>query len=257
MAVGKRSTQFFHGSTHDIAVGDYVVPGNQAGKSQWGSQGYGGQKSSEHAFATDNEDTAWMFAHQAGRLARAQAAHFGDEQPGRVRVHVVEPNAEMKPGVYNADHPSHDPEQGDHREWVASKFRTTGHVDIEAEQQGTFPSLNWNQFAHKRIEATEDTNHPTNTQIREGHKESGIPPEGTTPREYAASARAKKTATAEANKPVPKVGDGQLDLLSGKTVEHHAENDHSLVGDYHRNNLSGMTMNDSIIDSLRPGTNFR
>lgn len=213
--MAERNQQFFHGTTHDIGVGNYVLPANQAGKSNWGAVGYGGQKSSEHAFATESESTAWHFAAKAGQIMRAKANRGEGPYPKRARVYEVAPNAEMQPGVYHSDHPLHDAGLGDHQEWVAPKFRTTVQHDSEPGRQATFPHINWNQFS--AIKTLSDANHPDDRDIEFGH--GGREPD-------------------HVDEP-PKVTDNQLDLFSQRSVQSHAEHDQNELGDYHRDNLYG------------------
>lgn len=253
--MAERSVQFYHGTTHDVRPGDYIVPANQSGNSQWGNHGYGSQKSSEHAFATTKEDIGWSFAESAGRLGRSKAVLGYGPPVDRVRLHTVAPNPQMRPGVFNSAHPSHDPAQGDLHEWVAPKFRSTGTVDIMPGHQGTFPSLNWNQFSRPRMDPSQDANHPYDSEIIGGHGTNPIPPSGVTDRQWSEDIKARSEKNRAIESAKPRVDAKQLDLFSGKTVGFHADSDHSEVGDYHRNNLSGMTLSGTTEQLLKPNGN--
>lgn len=232
-----RPSEFFHGTTHDIA-GGYIVPANQSGKSQWGTQGYGGQMSSQHAFATESESIAWDFGTQAGAMKRSEAEHGYSDAPDRVRVHQVAPNPLMKPGVYHPAHPNYNTyEGGNLKEWVAPKFRSTGTIDIKPGHQGTFPSLNWHQFASKNLDWGQDVNHPHDQDIDEGHLMKSRPGEDF--RRHSITGGNEIFDPTPEKKAGPRVTPGQLDLFSGKTAGWHAEKDESPVGDYHRNAVFG------------------
>lgn len=167
----ERKQAFFHGTTHDINVGDYIVPANQAGKSQWGEAGYGGQASSKHAFATGKEHEAWHFADTAGTIKRSEFAYgHTDEAPGRVRVHEVGAAPHMRYGIYNPKNFNHDTGHGSYDEYTAPRFRSKGTIDTKPGHQGTIPQLNWNQFGHADFPYHQDANHPTDEQIESGHE---------------------------------------------------------------------------------------
>lgn len=172
----ERKQQFFHGTTHDINVGDYIVPASQSGHSQWNDAGYSGQRSQSHAFATGKEDEAWHFANTAGTIKRSEYAHgYADEAPGRVRVHMVDAAPKMRYGVFNPKNFNHDPRNGSWDEYTAPRFKSKGTIDIMPGRQGTFPQLNWNQFTSDKMPYHQDANHPTDQAIEHGHGVSGRP----------------------------------------------------------------------------------
>lgn len=222
---GQFKGPLYHGTTHDIDGRD-IVPAKKLdeAKSVWKDHGHSGQKSANHAFATEDEGTAWEFGSQAGMMKRA-----GGPQPDRVRVHEVAPHPLMRPGVFHADHPAHNGGE-DLKEWVAPSFRSKGTIDIMPGRQGTFPTLNWNQFRGEHSGYWSDMNHPTDDDIAEGHL-----PVGNT--KAIQDHMVKNGQLNEA--PGGTTDEHQMDLFSGKTVGEHAENDDSSVGDYHRNNLFG------------------
>lgn len=167
----ERKQQFFHGTTHDIPVGGYIVPAKQSGRSQWNGAGYGGQRSESHAFATGKEHEAWHFADTAGTIQRSQYLHgYADEAPGRVRVHVVDAAPKMRYGIYNPKNFNHDSRNGSWDEYTAPRFKSKGTIDIKPGHQGTFPQLNWNQFGGPDFPYHQDANHPTDEQIEKGHQ---------------------------------------------------------------------------------------
>lgn len=160
--MGERSSQFFHGTSHDI-VGGRILPAIQHDFTVWGATGNVlGQPSHDHAFATSDEDTAWTFA----KGAQAHHQIWDENDPNRnnrPRVYSVHPHPEMRPGTYEQFH-----------EYIAPHYDVKDRIDIMPGQQGTFPTLNWNQFRDKANWDSDqhDFNHPTDTEITYGHQSS-------------------------------------------------------------------------------------
>jgi hypothetical protein len=247
---GKYKGPLYHGTTHDIQGKD-IVP-HAAGvhdNSLWADAGHSGQKSSDHAFATENENVAWRFAHGAGVSSRWQAERSRREgvdapEPDRVRVHTVAPHPAMTKGVYHRDHTNFGRSgagNDDLAEWRAPAFRVKGQIDIAPGHQGTFPELNWHQFRSKEATVGEDMNHPRDDAIRLGHE-----PMGSSAKFKDRFARGSwehdqdhAKESGESPVAVPTASHDQMDLFSGRTVQDHAENDESTLGDYHRNALFG------------------
>lgn len=165
-----RGQEFFHGTIHNIGVGEGVLPGQKVGHTNWGDTGKNlGQPSEAHAFATSDEGIAWTFAQRAHRMN----SYNPDFVPDRVRVYRVAPNDQMEMGVHNRHHPDYYrnfPEGGeDLKEYVAPHFTVTERVDTMPGHQGTFPQLNWAQFAHPHLDQFADVNHPEPLDIERGH----------------------------------------------------------------------------------------
>lgn len=170
-----RSDQFFHGTTHD--VGERVLPASKAGVPVSGyTEGDPGNLSGgDHAFAVRNdEDYAWR---------AALRFHSNGQRP---RVYKVEPADDMKPGPWNKEHRDFyqhvsermnvsDPSALHQDEWASrTGFKVTGQHDIAPGHQGTFPSLNWNQFKRNGPKVGPDANHPSDSLIKWGGL-GGIP----------------------------------------------------------------------------------
>lgn len=244
--MAERKREFFHGTTFDLRGPD-ILPSTVQGRSIWGDTGHSGQRSREHAFATENEGVAWQFASQAGMMARANqdavisanAKGYTPKQQvpnvGRVQVHTVAPNPLMQRGVFNAEHPDHNGME-DLQEWKAPAFRVTGTQHIMPGRQGTFSNINWNQFRKVGAHYDIDTNHPSDREVEVGH--------------YAASTYwhrnwsdfANRRGSASQADSVPPgvrtniVDDEQMDLFSGKTVGEHVSDDDT---GYHEKALFG------------------
>lgn len=259
LSPGQFKGTLYHGTTHDI-VGRDVVPSNAGAHTNnvWGDMGHSGQRSNEHAFATESEDTAWKFADAAGINARYDAMrsrqdvasakgrgveHLSEEapEPSRARVHTVSPNPQMQPGVYHHASPSFGTKGTDSaqdlKEWRAPAFRVTGRIDIKPGHQGTFPELNWNQFRGGHASVGMEANHPTDDAISEGHE-----PMFNTPRQREWNGRAKQrqeNKISQGTGTLPKgfnttiVSPDQMDLFTGRTSRDHAENDSSKLGEFH------------------------
>lgn len=195
-----RNESFFHGTVHDIGVGRHVLPGKVAGKrNKRPSMGYAKQRSEDHAYAAEDEATAWDFATSRAMNSRLQAGKEGHASPPaqRARVYEVAPHPMMRKGVYHPDHPNNNPENGKEREWIAPKFKITGVHDIMPGHQGTFPNINWNQFSS--VAGIWDANHPSD--VEEGHEP------------YASPARKRKFQETYAPKPPHEEVTGQLPLF--------------------------------------------
>lgn len=157
----------YHGTGHEVAPGDSIMPGATYGKSSFRHVGPGprGVAHSKSAFATTKESEAWHFANTA-------ATKHG----GRARVYEVEPHPEMQPGLYNPAHPTYKRRTSSHggvswAEWASPSFKPTGRtVDTMPGHQGTFPQLNWKQFAKADGSAFRDhVNHPDPKDVQDGH----------------------------------------------------------------------------------------
>jgi hypothetical protein len=148
----------YHG-TSKVIHGEHVLP---AYRTDHKTVNYG-QSNPNLAYATEDEDTAWELPASANnRPGTARMA-------GRIRVHELQPNKSMEPGRY---HPDHENFSGENlAEWVAPKFKVTNTLDIKPGQQGTFPSLNWNQFAKQGAPTpfSDNFNHPDDHEIEHGH----------------------------------------------------------------------------------------
>lgn len=166
--------QFFHGTAHD--VGKRVVPADQSGREVHpGKRTLGGRRAGTVAFATTSEKQAWDFADMAASHAVTNASGNIDQSRTRprARVYEVHPHEESKAGLYNSAHPRFrkNSPRIDHEEYVAPHWDVKAQHDIQPGQQGTFPQLNWNQFA---IHQTWDTNHPSHDEIDHGHMGSSL-----------------------------------------------------------------------------------
>lgn len=172
-----RNESFFHGTVHDIGVGRHVLPARAAGKkNKPGSKGYAKQRSDEHAYAAEDEAKAWEFANHRAMNSRLQASeqgHGAAPAAQRARVYEVAPHPMMRKGVYHPDHPKHSPESGADREWIAPQYKITGVHDTMPGHQGTFPNINWNQFA--TVSGLSDANHPNDEEVELGHAFSQSP----------------------------------------------------------------------------------
>jgi hypothetical protein len=190
-----KNARLFHGTTANIKDG-MVRTANAVDKnvSEYSMGDPGDMSEGDHAFVTNDEGYAWQAAanfHKNGR---------------RPRVYETEPAPDMKPGPWNKEHPDflHHVEYGDPEEypphenpdahaealkqhqpeWASPNgFKVKQRIDIAPGRQGTFPSINWNQYKkdaatadrsdprtvlfHARIGP--DVNHPTDEQIKWGH----------------------------------------------------------------------------------------
>lgn len=164
--------QFFHGTTHNIKGGT-VRPANDVGKtvSEYAAGDPGNLSGGDHAFAIRNDERyAW---HAASTFHR---------KGGRARVYEVEPAGDMKPGPWNKEHPNfqrHLAEQDvspaqigatkSQDEWASrSGFKVKSQIDTMPGRQGTFPTINWNQFKKSPSPSNPDANHPDDNQIKWG-----------------------------------------------------------------------------------------
>lgn len=152
-----RREQFFHGTRYDIR--HTVLPGGRAPHRNW----FGEDNPHGKAFATTDEDIAWDYAKGAE----------GNWDKRRTRVYEVAPSAKREPGTWNKQHPGHSGlDREDMKEWMAPSWKVRRRIDIKPGHQGTFPQLNWNQFAsHEGPNKVQqgDVNHPTPRQVESGH----------------------------------------------------------------------------------------
>ena len=155
MALNPQQFALFHGTGHPLQ-GDKIIPGRDFGHSRWGASGdLYGERSDHHAWSTPQEDLAWSYGiHTAYHLDHTDPAT-------RARVHEVAPHPEMREGSTNTI------EDNGFTEHFAPHFKTTGVVhDIMPGRQGTFPTINWQQFERRDpiIETAPgeqyDANHP-------------------------------------------------------------------------------------------------
>jgi hypothetical protein len=129
------SPQQFHGSTHDFAPGDKVLPNDQVGA-------HSDSRSGAKAYATTHEDTAWSFAGWNAKRGK------------RPRVFTVTPGPNAKSGFDPKENRSTGEVEADH-------FTVTGAHDTQPGHQGTFPQLNWAQFSTRHDDhAGFSVNHP-------------------------------------------------------------------------------------------------
>lgn len=160
-----RTEQFLHGTKGGPDIGGAVLPGRKVGRNNWpGYRTVGRQPSSNYVFTTKDEKTAWRFADADW------SAGMGNISPARSRVLVVEPSADMKPGSHNPEHRWHRKDRHQNlEEYVSSSAKVTGAIDIMPGRQGTFPHLNWNQFAARPRGMNDEFNHPDAMQEETGH----------------------------------------------------------------------------------------
>lgn len=150
-------SKLFHGTVADIAVGDVIRPlGRGAPNSVHRSQGYRwGQRSDEHAFATEKEHEAWQYAGMATHPPRNPGSLGSNDPPkGRQRVYRVEPAdpTDVKMGRYHPDHPANAkrPVEKWHEHVSKAGFRVVERIDLHqgsSEYRPTLHStlpLDWN-----------------------------------------------------------------------------------------------------------------
>jgi hypothetical protein len=180
----------YHGTIHDIE-GGAVKPAEAVGKaSHWG-----GLSDTHKAYATENEETAWMLAKTGADHTMYSRVKEGGV-PDRARVYRVTPT-EHKPqmGEYHDKHPHY---AGDNlQEWTAPEFKVKEQIDVQPDRQGTLP-MNWNQFTLPgRFPKQDEFNHPNDMEIEHGHH-------GSTQREeYNASMGVYKYGKKPGNTPPP------------------------------------------------------
>ena len=146
----------YHGTARDVEgrirpaaeTGIHTFEGNKPQVLPGGGQG----QIQDVAHVTTDEAHAWTMAAMA---ARPRAS--GNPRGGRSRVYVAEAHPEMVPG--QREHES---------EYVAPHFDVRDSIDIKPPvqqgkktlyHQGTFPQVNWREFAAFR-HPQEDPNHP-------------------------------------------------------------------------------------------------
>jgi hypothetical protein len=209
-----RNQQFFHGTAREIS--DAVRPGAQVGFSVWKDMGASeGQPSSQHAFATTDEDEAWSFAHAAHSVGMSNHLISGWPEPDRARVYSVAPHPDMKLGIHHPEHPMHSGTSGELHEYIAPEFKVTDRHDIEPGRQGTFPSINWKDFSHPDISG--DPNHPSPTEVAQGMRflrgsKMGVRQRLLNKREVGVSDQPRRGVVTE----------NQMDLFTGRTAGEHA-----------------------------------
>lgn len=149
----------YHGTTSALE-GDTLTPGRSYGA----TGGYQdphkhlGQSRKDFVSATESEETAWDFAAKSATMSVSM-------KPDRKRVHVLESHPDTRMGIEHVDHPELQKAYAEDRwskpqpagEWVAPSFKVKETLDIKPGHQGTFPTVNWNQFAPER---RVDANHP-------------------------------------------------------------------------------------------------
>ena len=170
------SGPLFHGTTAEIPMGDKVVPvGRGNSKSVHSSQGYRwGQRSDEHAFASEKEREAWDYAEMAEAGPRKPGSYGSNEPPkGRARVYKVEPAADQVMGRYHPDHPANlkakewDRHEPWHEHLTKTGFKVVGQEDIKPGRQGTIP-IDWRpSLGNPR--SHHDVNHPYPGEAEHGH----------------------------------------------------------------------------------------
>lgn len=159
--------QLFHGTTAELTPGkDRIQPATKIGvRSIWEDTGEEhGQRSQDHAFATDREHEAWHFARTASSMSASYGPDDGERhtRAPRARVYTVNPNPRMKPGAFHH-------ELG---EYTAPSFGINGVHDIMPKQQGTFPQENWNKYRTSRH--GEDANHPVSDDSLPGEDTAAV-----------------------------------------------------------------------------------
>ena len=165
-----RKASFFHGTVHDIGIGGRILPARESGKSNYkGTMGYAGQRSDRHAYATEDESEAWEFANRKVDRSTEQALRQEQRPPAsqRARVYEVAAHPMMRKGVYHPEHPLHRTDVNSVQEWIAPHYKVTAVHDIMPGRQGTFPTINWNQFSS--AVSFSDANHPTDEEVEHGH----------------------------------------------------------------------------------------
>lgn len=149
----------FHGTTADLHPGDRVLPRAELKGVQSNYPGLttvDGKSTDEVAFSTTSEGHAWNFAERSVNL---------DKRASVLRVH---PHEEQREGIFHENHIG--PGAAIPGETVAPHFDVAERHDIKFGHQGTFPSLNWNQFGKPGKRHIGDAlNHPTDEHIEKGH----------------------------------------------------------------------------------------
>lgn len=152
-------TQFplYHGTSKDIE-GGFVRPaagehGHGKG-SWWGSANESrGEAAKDYAWAAKSEDDAWAFAGQ------------GSARGATTRPRVYEVEDAQRTGSAGGDKSI---TGGEVKSSVG--FAIKGQIDTAPGRQGTFPEVNWHQFADQRGISSWEANHPTDEAIKYGHR---------------------------------------------------------------------------------------
>ena len=148
----------FHGTTRDIE-GQILPAKVHGGHSYWGETGHTrSEPSNEYAWAHPNEQVAWQAA-----LDRVESHYVeGEEKGPRARVYAVHPNENQSPGM----------DKSMAGEIKSTHFDIAHPVDTMPGRQGTFPSINWNEYTGKGqyLPGDEDTNHPSHLSVQFGHR---------------------------------------------------------------------------------------
>lgn len=142
-----RSRQFFHGTRADIPVGGKILPSAKTGVDPSHDI-----SSPNHVYMERGrrkaEESAWEWANHAW-------VDNGHPYPERPWVGRVKPSKGVSRGMTFTEH-------------TASSAKVKERFDIKPGHQGTFPNINWNQFASVNWMGVE-LNHPSDEQIMGGH----------------------------------------------------------------------------------------
>lgn len=157
----------FHGTAADLHPGDRVLPRKAVDPSQRVKNNFpglvttGGRGTGEVAFSTTSENEAWKFAD------KAHETQWRAFQPKpRSSVLRVHPHPEQEKGAFHSE----DGFGGIKGEMIAPHYDVAERIDIKPGRQGTFPSINWNQFgAPKKNFGGDVLNHPSDSDISDGH----------------------------------------------------------------------------------------
>lgn len=137
-----RVKHFFHGTNHDLAVGDEVLPAAESGVVQAHPLPHRQESAYDPrnwAHASSSENVAWGFAERAADFNHRGAGRRtgGREMPApggtpRARVYKVEPLGQVRMGVENRRHPEHRSSGSgiDSQEWLSKRFRVVEQIDI-------------------------------------------------------------------------------------------------------------------------------
>jgi hypothetical protein len=145
--------QFFHGAYKKVED-THIRPAKVHGKgSTWGSANSArGEAAHDFAWAHPDEKVAWNFAAQRSSIGATE----------RPVVHTVTPDNNLTtPGQDSSAKGEVKNPEG---------FKITGQSDIAPGRQGTFPDINWHQFADQRKLSTWEANHPSDHAIKYGHE---------------------------------------------------------------------------------------
>lgn len=159
MTENLNSSQFplYHGTTQDIE-GNFIRPavgehGHGKGSYFGNANQQRGEAAKDYAWAAKHEDDAWAFAGQGS--ARGST--------GRARVYKVKDT--LRTGSAGGDASV---THGEVKSPVG--FAIKEQHDIAPGRQGTFPEVNWHQFADQRKLSSWEANHPNDEAIKYGHE---------------------------------------------------------------------------------------